>query len=312
MHHTTDQGVRTVPCYNCGEGRADYYARENGYTLVRCVTCGLLYVNPRPELEDMASATQVGVHVGEQELNTTGHFNPFRVRAYRGVLRDLYGSDLFQQQRRWLDLGCGHGEFLMALGRYGRGKVSARGYEPNAQKMRGAYSRGLSVSDVYPKDGEASLDVVSALNVYSHLDDPSKEIARWARLLAPGGELVLRTGDTAHMPASSHPRPFHLPDHLSFASERIVTGILHGSGFEVVAVRKYPLLPLSADLLALETAKAFMPGRTSRLRQMLNPRCRSDDCRIDMWIRARFSPAQKDDKNAPSVSEAPALERMWP
>jgi hypothetical protein len=117
------------------------------------------------------------------------------------------------------------------------------------------------------------------------LPDPPAAIAEWGRLLKPGGEILLETGDTAGLDSSRHHRPFFLPDHLSFASERIVTDVLARSGFEILQVSKYPVVRLGALAVAKEIAKIFWPGKTSGLVRMVKQRMLG---RTDMYIRARL------------------------
>jgi SAM-dependent methyltransferase len=278
--------VRTVCCYNCGNPASEPFADENGYHLVKCISCGLLYVNPRPDLDHMSLAVRTGVHTGNRRLITTGHHSNRRLRPYETRLADLFGADLVGRDITWLDLGCGHGEFVEALLRFTRGGVRPTGYEPNERKVAAARARGLSVSSEYPNE-HARFDVVSALNVYSHLDNPRHELGRWAALLLPGGELLLETGDTAEMSAAQHPKPFQLPDHVSFASERIIRELLNGLGFDVVCVKKYP--PYSRDIgaLAREVTKAVMPNRSSQWREFARSWYQPAPP-TDMWVRARL------------------------
>jgi hypothetical protein len=104
------------------------------------------------------------------------------------------------------------------------------------------------------------------LNVYSHLPDPPAFLAMLRGLLNHHGELLIETGNSAGFDARSHYRPFYLPDHLSFASQDIVVGILQRLGFEIVSIRTYPLLSLRPLRILKEIAKALIPGRQSQLR----------------------------------------------
>ena len=42
-----------VDCYQCKSNKNELYDTENGHNLVKCLDCGLLYLNPRPGLEDI-------------------------------------------------------------------------------------------------------------------------------------------------------------------------------------------------------------------------------------------------------------------
>jgi 2-polyprenyl-3-methyl-5-hydroxy-6-metoxy-1,4-benzoquinol methylase len=270
---------KLVECYYCGTNDSSPYAVENGFSLVKCLRCGLLYVNPRPNQEEIDEAVKYGMHGGEKTLSTTGWYHPERIAEYCTVLRDFFPSG---PEGCWLDIGCGHGEFLQALKRVGN--VHAFGVEPNTYKRSAAVERGLDVQFFDLSSHRKQYDVVSMLNVYSHLPNPIETLAEWKNLVRPGGMLLLQTGDTADLSADVHYRPLYLPDHLSFASAKIVCSILEKIGFEIKAVRKYPFVPVRAANIAKEVMKIVWPGKTSKLRYI-----NSEKYRTDMYILATRS-----------------------
>ncbi|MHC5054808.1 MAG: class I SAM-dependent methyltransferase [Planctomycetota bacterium] len=278
--------MREVACYNCGSDESAFYAEENGFRLVRCDGCGLLYVKARPDDAEIDEAHRTGLHGGDEQLEVTGAFGDARVRELVELLRGLYGRNAAWPAWSWLDIGCGHGEFLVALREFFGGKVRVRGVEPNAAKRRSAADRGMVLMESVPPPRDGRYDVISALNVFSHLPDPPAALAEWSRLLKPGGEILVETGDTAGLDSSRHHRPFHLPDHLSFASERIVVSILARTGFEILQVRKFPVVRLGALAVTKEIAKIFWPGKTSALARMMKLRMLG---RTDMYVRARLT-----------------------
>lgn len=227
--------MQTVGCYHCGARAHRPYAEENGFSLVKCDDCGLLYVTPRPSDDEITAEMRSGLHRGDEVLDRVGHFIDDKVAGYQAVLTDLFAG-WPPPTGRWLDVGCGHGELLVAL--QSRFDVTAIGLEPCLPKAEAARARGLDVApsrDIAP----GSLDALSSLNVFSHLPDPVESLRTWTRWLAPGGLLVLQTGDSARLPARHHHRPFDLPDHLSFASQRIVREILERVGMQVLRRRHY-------------------------------------------------------------------------
>ena len=229
--------MKLVSCYACGSAAHQPYAQENGYRLVKCSGCGLLYVNPRPADDAISSAMQTGQHRGEETLDRVGRFLPAKVTGYERVLADLLAER--RVDGRWLDIGCGHGEWLVALQRRFGAALEASGLEPCAPKADAARARGLSVLSSAETIAPGTLDAVSALNVYSHLPDPVVTLGQWCRWLRPGGLFVLQTGDSCDLPPQLHHRPFDLPDHLSFANQRIVRTILERVGMVVLARRHY-------------------------------------------------------------------------
>lgn len=269
-------------CYYCNETATRPFATENGFNLVECRGCGLLYVSPRPREEDIAESVRQGLHPGN--LESTGRFYPPHLWHYRRVLRDLYGHELTGRKRTWLDVGCGHGEFLLALKRIAGASMTAVGSEPNEHKQASARARGLDVRFIPLETHDREYDCISLLNVYSHVPDPGAFLALLRRRLRPGGELLLQTGDVEGLTAETFFRPMYLPDHLSFATERIVTGLLQRTGFRIVTIRKYPAFPLAPTLLRIGLHTAL--GRLSKARVLVRNLAVSRRLKTDMWIRA--------------------------
>jgi len=277
-----------VSCYNCGSRDRAPYATENGCNLVKCASCGLLYVNPRPSDEEIEEGVKLGAHTGERTLHSTGRYTVTKVAMYHKILRDIYGTELQNREQTWLDVGCGHGELLTALQEVSRNKVAVKGIEPNRLKITAARKRGLDVDYFDLGFHDALYDSISLLNVYSHLTNPREFLRLVKQRLSPKGELLLETGDTASLPANLHPRPFLLPDHLSFCSEQILTNMLKETDFEIISVNKYPPLKLRfmKERILREVVKLALPHKRSQI-PMMYGWFRVAKYRTDTWIRAR-------------------------
>lgn len=285
--------LKVINCYNCQSEERIFYAAENGYSLVKCSGCGLLYLEERPADTEISQAHKQGKHTGLKELNQTGVFNDNKVPDYLKVLNDIYNGNL-GSKKKWLDIGCGHGEFIAALQEYSSGAICASGSEPNVHKQESARERGLNVGYFDLESHDEKYDVISLLNVYSHLPNPPEFIKSLKKNLNQSGEILIETGDTADFAEKDHYRPFYLPDHLSFASERIVVSILKRLGFEIVSTHKYPYpnspqLKVGLSDFAREIIKAALPGFKSRLPEYFKIySVRKRWSKTDMYIRARL------------------------
>jgi SAM-dependent methyltransferase len=229
--------VIDVACYQCGSNASRSYAEENGFRLVKCDGCGLLYVSPRPSDTEISEGMRTGQHRGQVTLDRVGQFEPRKVDTYLGVLGRLLAPESLRGFH-WLDVGCGHGEFLEALRGFCRDPLTLTGLEPGEEKRRQALARGLSIVDEAFRPEPDSLDGLSVLNVYSHLPDPVQALSEWRRWLRPGGLFVIQTGDSCHLPYRYHHKPFDLPDHLSFTNERLLRALLQRIGFKVLRCTK--------------------------------------------------------------------------
>ncbi len=240
-----------VSCYYCGSSESEFYDKENGFQLVKCSSCGLVYVNPRPSDEDISHAILIGMHEGEHILSTTGSYSFLRIRRYLKILRNLYPNGILKQNgAKWLDIGCGFGEFLHALLKFSNNRLSVKGSEPDQHKIVSARKRGLDVSFLDLDNIEDKFDYISLLNVYSHLPDPIRYLSQIYSLLKNNGEFLIETGHSCHLPSKLHHKPYYLPNHLSFANKEIVENILKKVGFDIIDTRIYrhPQYPKHTDI----------------------------------------------------------------
>ncbi|MBI5771397.1 MAG: class I SAM-dependent methyltransferase [Verrucomicrobia bacterium] len=101
---------------------------------------------------------------------------------------------------RWLDFGCGAGGFLKYL--RARGTINGHPLELTGHDV-GSYADLLARTDGFrildlaalPREPAATYDVISMIEVIEHLPAPSEQLALVARLLKPGGLLLLTTGN---------------------------------------------------------------------------------------------------------------------
>jgi SAM-dependent methyltransferase len=139
------------------------------------------------------------------------------IRAYEWhgvteVVRRLLGG---LDGVRWLDFGCGNGGLVRYLGQHT--DVDATGFEEGSIAER---ARGLGVPVLNALELErvnAPFHVVTAIEVLEHTVDPVAELSRIRSLLAPGGLLLLTTGNAAPFAARLTEWSYVVPEiHISF------------------------------------------------------------------------------------------------
>ena len=271
-------------CYNCHSENSRFYAEENGFSLVKCNECGLLYVQNLPDENRILQATKEGRHRGLKELHVSGRFTKSKIKQYLCILNDIYGHSI-NDINTWLDVGCGHGEFIIALRKYSSNKISIKGVEPNKEKQSSAQKRGLNVTFFDIETHDQKYECISLLDVYSHLSNPKRFILSLKKLLSPRGEILIQTGDSANLSPKEQFRPFGLPDHSSFASESILRNILSQLNFEILTINKYPYFNIEFKSILKEFLKIFLPKYTSNIKYLIRWKKYSE---TNMFIRARL------------------------
>lgn len=183
----------------------------------------------------------------------------------------------------WLDVGCGHGEFLTAI-RSLAPHIQLKGTEPNERKREAARLKGLNIDFFDLSAHEETYDVISLMNVYSHLPDPHEFLSMLRKLIRPGGHILIQTGDADAYGNQQITKPWYLPDHLSFANETIIRDLLPKSGFMIERIEKFRWLERTWPTFFTEAAKLLLPNRASRMGVLLKGAPKTD-----MFIVARRS-----------------------
>lgn len=201
-----------VPCALCGSTRVRLLYRRRDYRLgdddtewnvVRCARCGLGFLNPRPSPEEVGRHYPSWYYAKRKADLPRYH----RLAAY---VRPATPPG------RLLDVGTADGHFLEIMREKG---WQVAGIEPGGSRPE-RDDRGLDIryapfpagtADLPP----ASFDVITAWAVFEHLHDPVGAFAECARLLAPGGRLVIQVPNLDSV-TSRLPLTEDVPRHLYF------------------------------------------------------------------------------------------------
>lgn len=215
-----DKAVMHVSCPNCREDDTRFWAKENGFTAVKCKPCGLVYVNPRPSDSMITDSHKLGQHDTEEgTLNVKARRVSSKVAKYQKIVSEFFRGEISAKTpMTWLDVGAGYGEVVEAatLALPEGSRVS--GIEPMAAKVAAAESGGVSVSNRKLEDVTETFDVISLINVYSHIPDFDAFGAALVARLNANGVLFLETGNLGDLESGSDfPNILVLPDHLVFA-----------------------------------------------------------------------------------------------
>jgi SAM-dependent methyltransferase len=233
--------LETIPCPYCESVRYEPWAEEMGYVAVRCQTCALIYCNPRPSRAKIDCAVRTGVHgVEARRLNVRARRVRAKVRYYRRTFGTLF-DDVWNRGRplSWLDVGAGYGEVLEAVTALAPAGSQVEGVEPMKPKADVAREIGFTITEDYLRPEHPKVDIISVVDVFSHIPSFSRFLADVCTVLKPGGELFVETGNLADLDQRGEfPGELGLPDHLVFAGEKQLLGYLRQAGFDVVRIER--------------------------------------------------------------------------
>jgi 2-polyprenyl-3-methyl-5-hydroxy-6-metoxy-1,4-benzoquinol methylase len=266
-----------INCPYCDESKSTPWAKENGFTAVKCSGCGLVYVNPRPLLSLIDEAVQTGVHRDIDSGRTVvARRVGAKVARYKKILSSMF-ADVWKESKRisWLDVGAGYGELIEAISVIAPSGSKIEGLEPMKPKAVHARARGLTIRENYLSEVSEKFDFLSLINVFSHIPDFRVFLKDVKKVLKVNGEFFLETGNAGDLNSCHQvPSELDLPDHLVFAGEQHLKGYLSEAGFSIVAirrVRKDGLTNFAKNVIKKTIGRKVAPAipYTSRYRSIL-------------------------------------------
>lgn len=227
-----------MACPLCAQTAADLVLNKNGYPLVRCRGCGLIYVSPMPDADKLAAHYQDASYFAgdsQQGYRNYAEMEKALQPLFARRLRTLAGC--FPQRGRLLDYGCAAGYFLQMAAADG---WQVQGVELSAEMAQQAAARtGAPVVTALGELPDAPFDVITLWEVIEHLPQPVATIAALAARLRPGGMLMLSTPNTAHWQAVREPERwggYRPPSHLTFLTPATLARIMQAGGLHGVQV----------------------------------------------------------------------------
>lgn len=201
----------------------------------------------------------------------------------------------FANCKRVVDLACGDGDFVALLLEQG---VDAWGVDADAKTCADAQAKGLpvicqNVFDYLAEAPAASVDGVFCAHLVEHLSYPQviELIQEAARILRPGGRLVLATPDCRSL--FSHLDMYYLHfGHVSFYHPRLLSFLLEHEGFSNIEYDANPntASPLLPDVQATaRRAPAYMPGESLPYRRTVPPQGTSLLHKVSYAIKRRLA-----------------------
>ncbi|MFO1326922.1 MAG: class I SAM-dependent methyltransferase [Rubrivivax sp.] len=204
------------------------FARD-GYDIAGCDGCGTAFVAQDPSTIDFQALYGEAYYTGGSAAvfaDYVGQEAARRAHARRKLWALRHLPPRLPRAGRLLDVGCAAGFFLAEA----RAFYQVQGVE--LSEWSSAYARERLNLPVFTGTlQQAALpaghfDVVTLWDVIEHVPDPVPLLAEAARVLAPGGRLVLSTGDWGSAYARRRGEHWHLmtpPWHLSFFTRDSLT-----------------------------------------------------------------------------------------
>jgi SAM-dependent methyltransferase len=253
--------LERVACPLCaGRDDAPVLAKD-GFTIVRCGGCGLLYVNPRLPVGDLEQL------YGDQVISPAAYYVRTEAQDERSFGARVALIERWRKPGRLLDLGCGPGTFSVAARARG---WTTLGLDINATSVAHCRARGLDVlagGFPHPALVGETFDVVAMNDFLEHLTDPLGALRTVRSLLAPNGVVFISTPDVgAAMARLTKSRWLHLKpnEHIVYFDRSTIRRALEASGFRVEHVQSIGRFRNLGVALEKVAAYGELPSRIAR------------------------------------------------
>ena len=234
-------------CCVCGIDDADqigagedfeYRTTDDTFTAVKCRTCSLVYLDPRPTLGDMATIYPAEYHAFDFSEEDYGLVHKIRSRLEAKRLLEYCGP--LPDGARILDVGCGDGFHLRLLREFGNKSWDLEGVDLDRRAIEAAERAGSNVHfgsieslDLKPE----SYDVIYTIQTIEHVERPDEFLAAVSRLVKPGGRVVIVTDNTDSVDFGLFKKGYwggyHFPRHLNLFNKTSLSKLAQKTGLLV-------------------------------------------------------------------------------
>ncbi|MGA1979762.1 MAG: methyltransferase domain-containing protein [Sedimentisphaerales bacterium] len=192
--------VRTelIDCPLCGNKGFDEIAvRADDLHIVKCKNCSLVFLNPRPVLEDIGKLYEQDYYSDRVcgEMSFKGlPASVVNVRYYKPYAFDILTEKVELNGRRTLDIGCSFGKWVYWMAKAGAKAVGidlAEGCIKWGKKNLNLDLRQCAITDIDEPDN--SFDVITMIDLIEHVAELGGFMKNLMKLLKPGGLVFVQT-----------------------------------------------------------------------------------------------------------------------
>ncbi len=217
----------------------EYRTSSDVFVVMQCNFCGLVYLNPRPDVSEFETIYPPNYHAFDFSAQDFGLV--YKIRSWLEAKRVLSWCKDLPQDARILDVGCGDGFHLNLLKQYGNKSWVLEGIDLDTRAVEMAEKTGLKIHLGTVEELnliENTFDLAFMIQTVEHVEKPDEILLAVKKLLKPKGKVVIVTDNTDSFDFRVFKRSYwggyHFPRHWNLFNQKSLDKLAEKVGFEMV------------------------------------------------------------------------------
>jgi 2-polyprenyl-3-methyl-5-hydroxy-6-metoxy-1,4-benzoquinol methylase len=200
------KSLENVTCDLCNHSKEEFLYTKLGtltkypFRVVRCRSCGLIYLNPRLKEEVIAELYNREYYDGKGFDPYVNYLADFKKendddKRFRPENTVKLIKEMAHPPATLLDFGCGLGDLMKQAAKNG---YTAEGFEVSKFSAEFARANGFRIYANIDELPRERYDIVTAIEVLEHCTSPMKAILAIYNCLKPGGYFYYTTANFDH------------------------------------------------------------------------------------------------------------------
>lgn len=237
-----------IKCNNCGNNNTVVFLdnvtsweHPGIFRLEKCITCTLVYVNPRPTQSEIGKFYPSATYWGDDVRSSGLQDNLLEVRkkSYGYLYRNILG---LKKKGSILDIGAGTGMFLSYFSELGFQTDGVEFSKDACIYARKTFGIKLKQGDFLDKKFKRNTyDIITLNNSLEHLYDPLKTLIELHKAMKKGGMIVVTVPNIESLAFrlfKSNWYALQPPRHLYHFSEVTLSNIMKKAGFRNIEIKR--------------------------------------------------------------------------
>ena len=263
-------------CPVCGKSNfspflqsSDFFLTKEEYTIVSCNSCGMKFVNPRPDASEIGKYYESPDYVSH-DAGKKNRLN-FLYRRVRNIsIKKKYKLvKKHAKGKRLLDIGCGTGEFIFFCKQNG---FDVKGIEPGEKPRFFAQTEyKLDVHEEVYLDNliHPEFDVITLWHVLEHVHLLHERMNKIVEIMNPDGTLIIAVPNSDSWDARYYGKfwaAYDLPRHLYHFSQETMQLLAQKHALKIDGI-----IPMKLDAFYISLlSEKYATGKQNYFQAVIN------------------------------------------